>query len=91
MSNVRQGRPDPTYIMFDDQLLGDVLEVTLAHPLETISNVLLDEFFRFWDWLFGIFGPIFSRMLVRSDPRRLWRGDSQVWPRVGLKKSSQEW
>ena len=67
MSNVRQGHPGPTYVMFNDQLLGDVLEVSLAHPLETIPNLLLDKFFRSRGCLFSIFGPIFSRIPVSSD------------------------
>lgn len=90
MSNVCQGHRDPTYIMFDDQLLRDFLEVPLAHPLETFPDVLLDEFFRFRGCIFSIFGHIFSRILVSSELRKLWRGDFQVWSRVGLEKNSQK-
>lgn len=32
-----------TNVMFDHELLADVVEVSLAHFLETISNILLDQ------------------------------------------------
>ena len=90
MSDVRQCLPGPTYIVFDNQLLGDVLEVALTHPLESIPNVLLDEFFRFRCY-FGIFDPVLGRIPVGSGLRGQWRGNTQVWTRVGLEESSQEW
>lgn len=91
VSDVRQGLPGSTYIVFDDQLLGDVLEVSLTHPLESIPNVLLDEFFCFQYYRFSIFYLAFSRIPVSSSLRRLRRTDSQVRPRVGLEESGQEW
>jgi len=33
--------------MFDDEFLGHVIKVSLAHPLEPISNILLNEFIFF--------------------------------------------
>jgi len=64
---MRQRHPDSAYIMLNDQLLGDALEVSLTHLLESIPNLFLDEFFCFWGFLLSIFGPIFSRMPVGSD------------------------
>ena len=86
VSDTRQGHPDPTHVVFDNQLLGNVLEVPLAHFLESISDVLLDEFFRFRYFLFGI---AFSRT-PNGGFQRLWRSDSQVRPGVGLEESGQK-
>jgi len=66
VSSARKDHLDPTHIMFSDQLLGDALEVSLAHPLESIPNVLLHEFFRVWYHLSSIVDPIFSRIPVSS-------------------------
>ena len=76
--------------MLDDQLLGNVLEVPLTHSPESIPDVLLDEFFRFRDCLFGIAGAICSHISVSGSSRRLWRSASQVWPGVGLEEGGQE-
>ena len=47
VSNTRQGYPGPTHIMFNGQLLGDVLEIPFAHPLESIPDILLDKLIFF--------------------------------------------
>ena len=81
VSDTRRYFLDLTYIVFNDQLLGDILEVTLAHPFESIPDVLLDEFFHFRDY-FSIFDPVLGRIPISSGFREQWRGNTQVWPRV---------
>ena len=76
VSNGRRTRSDRTYIMFDDQLLGHVLEISLAHPLKPISDVFLDKVFRFRNYTFGILSPVIIRIIVGSHLWRLRRGNS---------------
>lgn len=76
--------------MFDNQLLGHVLEVPFAHPLESIPNLFLYELLHFGNRTLVILDPMFVCTPVDSSFQNLRWGNSQIWPGIRFEESGQE-